>query len=148
MNRNNADFYVGITSADWIGSIIIDGDPWHIPTDILIQVNQTMFEELAIDHITFKNGYLPDRGEKWPHPWADSRMSDYVYIFDERHEQVLMWEMGAKYLVSPLKIVQGYSIEESIMLYVEPRFPLMRERTRKKTEEMLKQNGHTSSAPV
>lgn len=146
---SKADFYTGIgDDADWIGSIMIHGDPWRVPLEILIQVNKMTYEEAALDFIAFINGYIPDRGEAWPHPWSDSRMTDYVYMFDDRQEKVVMFQSGTSLLVDPVKIVQGYTMEESIVYYGTPAFPLMRPDTKIQTEEVIRNNGYITSAPL
>lgn len=146
---SKADFYTGIgDDAEWIGSVMINGSPWHVPLEILIQVNKSTYEEAAIDFIAFLNGYLHDRGEKWPHPWCDSRMTDYSYLFDHRQEKVVMFQSGTSILVDPVKIVQGYAMEESIVYYGTPTFPIMRKDTKKKTEEVIRNNGYITSAPL
>ena len=67
-----ADFYVGIgEDIEWLGSIYNNGDVWHIPLNILIQINQSMFEELTLDFLNKQNGIIADQGDAWNHPWAD-----------------------------------------------------------------------------
>ncbi len=144
-----ADFYVGIgPDAEWLGSIFKEGDVWHIPLDILIQINQTMFEELTLELLSSKDSVIADRGDKWHHPWADSRVTDYSYMFDPGREKVLMYQSGIDFLVDPIKVLQGYSIEECIELYGTPKFPIMLPDQLMKTEELLKEYGYKINDPM
>ena len=54
-----ADFYIGIRNSRWIGSLYQDGHPWNIACKILIQVNETMYEESTIEYLKLKNGIIP-----------------------------------------------------------------------------------------
>ncbi len=144
-----ADFYVGTgNDMEWLGSIFKDGDVCHIPLNILIQVNQTMFEELTLDFLKKSDSVIADRGDKWDHPWADSRITDYTYMFDTAREKVVMYQSGVDYVTDPLKILQGYSIMESIELYGTPNFPTMLPDQLMKTEELLREYGYTSNEPM
>lgn len=144
-----ADFYVGIgPDAEWLGSILNKGDVWHIPLNILIQVNQVMFEELTLGFLNNNNGIIADRGDKWDHPWADSRMTDYTYMFDYAREKVLMYQAGIDYLVDPIKVFRGTSLNESIELFGTPKFPIMLPDQLMNTEEILKEYGYTINEPM
>lgn len=139
-----ADFYVGMgEKSEWIGSLLRDGNVWNIPIDIFIQVNQTMFEEMALEFLYEHDGIT----DKWPHPWADSRMSDYAYIFYPEHEKVYM-SLAGEILVDPVKILQGQSMIEANVFLGEPKFPLMLPAALDTTEELLKQYGLPSTASI
>lgn len=104
-----ADFYSGL---EWIGSILKGGEIWSVPLSVLIQVNQTMFEEEAFDYIRACEGLIASHPCQWPWQWPDSRMTDYTYIFHPAHNKVFVSERGSD-LLDPVKLVQGYSLEES-----------------------------------
>ena len=126
MSATKADFYVGTGKrAEWIGSLCNDGSVYYIPMDILIQVNKTMFEEMVLEFLSLKEGIIPDNGDEWPHPWTDSRVTDYVYMFDTNKEKVVMYQSGTELLLDPVKIVQGQSLSECIDSYEKPEFPVI-----------------------
>jgi len=144
-----ADFYVGIgPDAEWLGSIFNNGDVWHIPLNILIQVNQIMFEELTLEFLQTKDSVIADRGDKWDHPWADSRITDYTYMFDIAREKVVMYQSGVDCVTDPIKILQGCSIMECTELYGTPKFPIMLPDQVMKTEEILKEYGYSLTSPL
>ena len=144
-----ADFYVGIGSdAEWLGSIFDNGDVWHVPLNILIQVNQTMFEELTLEFLQSKDSVIADRGDKWDHPWADSRITDYTYMFDAAKEKVVMYQSGVDCVTDPIKILQGYSIMECTEYYGTPKFPTILQDQIMKTEEILKSYGYSLTSPL
>ena len=121
-----ADFYVGTgIHGEWIGTLMNDGSVYNIPMDILIQVNKTMFEEMILEYLFLKKGIIPDQGDKWIHPWSDSRVTDYVYMFDLNKEKVVMYQCGIDLLFNPIKIIQGQSLGECIESYEKPEFPTM-----------------------
>ncbi len=133
-----ADFYVGTGKhAEWIGSLLKDGSVYYIPMDILIQVNKTMFEETVLEFLSLKEGIIPDQGDGWIHPWSDSRVTDYVYMFDNNKEKVLMYQCGTDLLLDPVKIVQGQSLGECIESYDKPEFPVMLLNQHKITENII-----------
>ncbi len=139
-----ADFYVGMgKKSEWIGSLLSSGDVWNIPVDIFIQVNQMMFEEMVLEFLHDHDGVV----DEWPHPWSDSRMSDYSYIFYPEHEKVYMSQAG-EILVDPIKILQGQSLTEANVFLGEPKFPIMLPQTLNQTEELLKQYGLPSTSSV
>lgn len=143
-----ADFYIGLGSKrDWIGSLLNSGDVWYIPTDILIQVNRIMFEELTLDFLRLNNGIIPDQGDMWPWMWADSRFTDYSYIFLSEHSKVYM-SQGGSGLVDPIKILQGESLTEADALLGHPTFPIMKKEAYIKTEELMEQYGYSSAKIV
>jgi hypothetical protein len=140
-----ADFYSGLESKrDWIGSLYNNGDVWHIPLEILIQVNKSMFEELVLDFIRDQDGVIAEGRIRWPWLWSDSRCTDYSYIFSPEHEKVYMAQ-GCDILVDPIKILQGESLIEANVLLGTPTFPIMDKRSYPKTEELLKIYGYTPS---
>ena len=121
-----ADFYVGTgKDAEWIGTLLKNGSVYYIPMDILIQVNKTMFEEMVLELLSLKQSVIPDKGDKWIHPWEDSRVTDYVYMFDNNKEKVMMYQCGIDLLLDPVKIIQGQSLSECIESYDKPEFPVM-----------------------
>ena len=144
-----ADFYVGTgNDMEWLGSIFNEGDVTSIPLNILIQINQVMFEELILEFLQNHDSVISDREDKWNHPWADSRLTDYTYMFDTAREKVVMYQSGIDYVTDPLKILQGYSIMESIELYGTPKFPTMLPDQLMKTEELLREYGYTNNDPM
>ena len=143
-----ADFYSGLGSKrDWIGSLSNNGDIWNIPLEILIQVNKSVFEELTLDFLRDQDGILPDLGDPWPWMWADSRCTDYSYIFLPEHEKVYMAQ-GCDILVDPVKILQGESLIEANVMLGSPTFPIMDKSSYLKTEELIKLYGYTPSQIV
>lgn len=79
-----ADFYIGRgESAEWLGSIAMDGYPSGNPQEFGIPSATTEAEYRAslkrladdCEHWT-----SPEHG--WPWPWKDSRTTDYAYAFD------------------------------------------------------------------
>lgn len=144
-----ADFYVGTgNDMEWLGSIFDEGDVTAIPLNILIQINQVMFEELTLEFLQNRDSVISDREDKWNHPWADSRLTDYTYMFDTAREKVVMYQSGIDYVTDPLKILQGYSIMESIELYGTPNFPTMLPDQLMKTEELLREYGYSLTSPL
>ena len=124
-----ADFYVGVgRQADWIGSVAKCGEIWAVSTPILLQVNKTMYEELVIEYINFCEGIVANHVCQWPWPWADSKMTDYSYIFIPEHEKVYMSIEGGD-LLDPIKIIQGKSLIEANVYLGAPDFPPMIEQT-------------------
>lgn len=134
-----ADFYVEKDKRlQWIGSLYKDGHPWNIPTDILIQINPIMFEELTLDFLRSKDSAIREDGDMWPWPWADSRMSDYSYIF--MMNKVMAYSPDATHLFDPLKIVQGEDLYYAAMPF-SINFPIMLKQAKDMTEELLNQYG-------
>lgn len=143
-----ADFYSGLESKiDWIGSLYNNGDVWHIPLDILIQVNKSMFEELTLEFLRGQDSAIHDIGDKWPWLWSDSRCTDYSYIFLPEHEKVYMAQC-ADILVDPIKILQGESLIEANAYLGTPTFPIMDKKSYPKTEELMKLYGYSPSQIV
>ena len=120
-----ADFYVMTgAEADWIGSVHRCGEIWAISTQILLQVNRTMYEEMVIDYINFCEGVVANHVCQWPWDWPDSRGTDYSYIFIPEHEKVYMSIEGGD-LMDPIKVVQGGSLIEANCFMGPPIFPQM-----------------------
>jgi len=134
-----ADFYMEYSKRlQWIGSLYKDGHPWNIPTDILIQINPMMFEELVLDFLESKDSAIRQNGDTWPWPWADSRMTDYSYIF--AMGKVLAYSPETKYLFDPVKIVQG----EDLICANSPytiQFPIMLKQAIDMTKELIDKYG-------
>lgn len=100
-----ADFYVKTKDGmAWIGSLVRDGQPWNIDLDILILINQTLFETLVKTFLITK---VDSEWKVWPWPWPDSLMTDYSYIFDTEKEKVIAYSAVEKMYFDPVKIVQG-----------------------------------------
>ena len=147
--KATADFYVGVgEDMEWLGSIFDNGDVWSIPLNILIQVNQTMFEELTLEFLETQDSMIADRGDKWDHPWADSRLTDYTYMFDPNYEKVLIYQSGIDYVSDPIKLLQGYPMMECKELFGTPIFPIMRYDKLEQTEELLKEYGYSLTDPL
>lgn len=82
-----ADFYVGRgKSAEWLGSIAMDGypdgnvsNPQYGP--LIKAASEPEFRErVAMLIAGVGHGTTPAQG--WPWPWEDSRTTDYAYAFD------------------------------------------------------------------
>jgi|WetSurSiteA1Bulk_404760.scaffolds.fasta_scaffold00030_17 hypothetical protein len=116
-----ADFYI---DKKWIGSIFNDGYPKGILLEVLIQINETMFEELAIEFIQKRNGVVASDGGLWPHLWSDSRLTDYSYIFVTELGKVMASSFG-KELFDPVKFLQGCDVKEVYPGVGVPNFPIM-----------------------
>jgi hypothetical protein len=120
-----ADFYTGMREPEWIGSIYQDGHPWNIACKLLIQVNQTMYEETVLDFIKNKNGVIARCNKDWPWPWDDGQLTDYSYFFSKAFGKVFAYSMQDKIVFDPLKIMQGEDLNSArIDIYVT--FPKMR----------------------
>jgi hypothetical protein len=101
-----ADFYKGQgQEATWIGAVEQDGYPDAIPAEILIQVNEIMFEELVVEFLQKRRprSFIASEGDQWPWIWPDSQMTDYTYMFF--NNKVHMGHFGK--IVDPVMIVQG-----------------------------------------
>jgi len=143
-----ADFYSGLDSKwSWLGSLLYNGDVWNIPSDIFLQVNKTMYEEMVLDFIRQGNGIVHEGRNTWPWMWADSRCTDYSYIFLPEHEKVYMVQ-GQGILVDPIKIIQGESLIEANANLGAPTFPIMKKDAYLKTEELLQIYGYKPSQIV
>lgn len=89
----------------------------------LIQVNKIMFEEMVLELLELSDSIIPENGDKWNYLYSDSSLTDYVYMFDNHREKVLMYQNGTDVLYDPIKIIQGQSLIESIEIYEKPKFP-------------------------
>jgi len=117
-----ADFYVGtMLELEWIGSVTRNGNIYKIPVDILIQINQTMYEEKVFDFIRKQQGFVLH----WPHFWHTSELTDFSYIFDSNLCKVFMYMRGSDAIYDPVKIVQGEDLQKSFYSAEKPHFPLM-----------------------
>lgn len=122
---DKADFYVGIgPDAEWIGSVSKCGSPFEMLTEMLLQVNQTMYEELVIEYINYCEGVVANHICQWPWQWPDSRMTDYSYFFVPEHEKVYV-SIGGDVLLDPIKLIQHGSISEADTHLGPPVFPMM-----------------------
>lgn len=140
-----ADFYVGMgRDALWVGSVSKSGEIWDMSIDILIQVNKTMYEELAVEYINFYDGIVANHVCQWPWPWADSKMTDYSYIFMPEYEKVFMSMEGGD-LLDPIKIMQGKDMIESNAHLGPPIFPIMIDQIHYNDEELY---GHKLTASI
>jgi hypothetical protein len=120
-----ADFYVGMgPEAKWLGSVSRCGEIWQVPLSLLIQVNQTMYEEAVAEYIDYCQGIQGNHVCMWPWDWADSRMTEYSYMYIPQHEKIYMSILGGD-LLDPIKIQQGRSLIEANTLLGPPIFPLM-----------------------
>lgn len=145
-----ADFYVEkYDRLLWVGSLYKNGDPTNIPSEILIQVNSAMYEELVVEFLETKESSIRSNGDKWPWPWACSKMTDYAYIFKKGMDKVIAYSMdNAGEIFDPLKIKQGEDISTSYIPFVVS-FPLMNKKAKViTTEEMLNINGYQPSKAV
>ena len=123
---DKADFYIGNgLSSKWIGSVRRNGDVWNVPPELLLQINETMFEELAAEFIKANDGIEAMHVCQWPWDWADSRMTDYVYIFNPDHGKVYMFMSGSDCLFDSVKVIQGLSLDEADTYIGAPTFPIM-----------------------
>lgn len=121
---SRADFYIGIKEPKWIGSINQDGHPWHIPCKLLVQINATMYEEITVEFLMARAGYIESHGDEWPWPWEDSRMTDYSYFFSKSYSCVYAYSATDKIMFHPLRIMQGEDISTAL-IHIMANFPKM-----------------------
>jgi len=141
-----ADFYVEkYDRLMWIGSLFKDGDPIKIPTDILIQINPTIYEEMVVDFLEEKDSAIRSNGDRWPWPWKDSRMTDYAYLFTA--DQVIGYESYGGKLFNPVKIVQGHDLKTASYPF-DIIFPTMQKQATLAAEELLRRYGLKSTQAV
>ncbi len=87
-----ADFYIGRgVQAEWIGSIAWDGHPDTVmgkrkdrgePNKFGRSDTEAKFRKRFLRYVAdLEDAAVPPA--PWPWPWADSRMTDYVYAFDD-----------------------------------------------------------------
>jgi len=132
-----ADFYIlDGDNIQWLGSLHSGGHPESVPTDILIQVNRVMFEEMLFEHLETNDGVT----DKWPWMWSDSRLTDYSYFYHTGKGKVLMSVAGSE-LVDPIEILQGMDMTEADAGLGTLIFPILRSSSLNKTEELLMQYG-------
>jgi len=122
---SKADFYLGIIKPNWIGSIKEKGEPWNIPCKVLVQINETMYEEMVVDFLMENHAIIQSMGHPWPWDWEDSRMTDYSYFFDYSLNKVLAYSAEEKIIFNPMMIMQGESLNTS-KTEIIPEFPRMR----------------------
>ena len=138
-----ADFYVVKHDVmEWIGSLVRDGSPYHIPTDILIQINPIMYEEMVVEFLQSRLSSIASDRDKWPWPWCDSRMTDYSYIFG-LYPKVIAYSMVEKHYFDPLMIVQGEDMETA-KLPLPVQFPVMKKDKPKKEAKPIPHGRHSS----
>lgn len=79
-----ADFYVGTgRSAEWLGSIAMDGHPDTHARPLLRASSEEEFRS-AVSAILERESFMattPDQG--WPWPWDDSRTTDFAYSWGD-----------------------------------------------------------------
>lgn len=120
-----ADFYVDLgDEADWIGSVYKCGEVWALSTQILLQVNRIMYEEMVLEYIRLCEGVEASHICQWPWEYPDSKMTMYSYIFFPGFGKVYMSIQGGD-LLDPIKILQGESQEDANVLLGPPIFPVM-----------------------
>ena len=122
------DFYIGIgPSARWIGSTTHDAFPSKIPCEIIIETNETMFEELVMEFLLSDRAasIIPTEGDRWAWPWRNSRLTDYTYMLDVKAGKVIASNFGSPFF-DPLKIRQGEDLRTSTLKMKQPRFPIMK----------------------
>ncbi len=144
-----ADFYIDRDEKlEWIGSIYKDGAPCNIPTDILIQVNPVMFEELTVEFLESQDSVIRKNGDAWPWPWEDSRMTDYSYIFmNDKVYAFAPQSIDDHLLFDPLKVVQGESANDSKVAFA-CQFPRMIKQSLIIPEEISEHYGFKSTQTV
>lgn len=153
-----SDFYImdHDGSLEWIGSGGYDGSPFSIPKELLLHVNRTAFEEDIVEYLKETDGIINEKRKRdWPWPWADSRMTDYSYIFHVCTGKVLMCRFGGR-LMDPIKIIQGMDEIGADIGMGTLKFPAMNEDLIPQTEktmdllneEILKRYGQKSSEVV
>jgi len=143
------DFYIvkyGVM--EWIGSTYHDSSPIRIPLEILIQVNPMMYEELVVEFLESRKPYsvIASEREKWPWPWADSRMTDYSYVFG-LYPQAVAYMPSLKAYFDPIKVIQGEDLE-SAKLPLPVQFPTMLKAAKETTKELLFKYGSKPTALV
>lgn len=135
------DFYImdHDGSMEWLGSVSQDGGIFNIPTDVLISGDQTMYEEKVEEYLRnrFKNGIIKSIDSGWPWPWADSRLTDYTYIFHVCTSKVLVCIAGGRPM-DAIKLVQGMDELGADVGMGKIKFPVMLKDALKSTEETVK----------
>lgn len=136
------DFYIGNgnEAIKWLGSKYHDCYPDGIPTDILIQINEIMFETMVVDYLKKEASDSIIGGGAWPWLWSDSRMTDYSYIFLLDIGKVAASNFG-KELFDPVTIKQGEDLIAADLGIGRPIFPTMTHRGFDNTKELVKSYG-------
>ena len=130
---------------DWIGSLYRDGHPWNIPTDILIQINPVMFEELTVEFLESSDSRIALKGDRWPWPWPDSSITDYTYIFGGYDlDRVVGYSLITKKMFDPLKIVQGEDMKTAEI----PGVLVIPKMSKRMDQRSIKNYGSKSSAAI
>jgi len=145
-----SDFYIMNHDGEmeWLGSGNKDGHPERLPLRLLIQGNKTLFEEEVLDYLRKNDGVVRfDDGGSWPWLWADSRMTDYSYIFHVCTDKVLMCKFGGR-PVDVVKILQGVDMIGADVGIGDITFPIMRVKAIQTTEELLNKYGPKSTEAV
>lgn len=121
-----ADFYIGLETPRWVGTFLDHGGPEDVPYEVLMQVNEVMFVEVLDDILRiFPFGRQEDDG--WPHQWADSQMTDYVYYFHKGKVYMSMMDEGQHTKIfDPVIIKQEYDLRKAYKCTMVPKFPSMR----------------------
>lgn len=141
-----ADFYVEkYDRLMWVGSLFKNGEPTKIPTEILIQVNASMYEELVVELLEEKDSAIRSNGDLWPWPWEDSRMTDYVYIFQGGN--VVAYSRTTGKVFDPVKIKQGDDIKTAEYPF-DIIFPLMNKQSKIVMEDLLNNYGFKPAKAV
>jgi hypothetical protein len=117
-----ADFYVRQDGQmKWLGSKAWDGYPDGITGNVLQSTSSEQFENEVEAFLKGEDdATFPDEG--WPWPWADSRTTDYSYIFE--NGKVMASCFGYP-LFDPLKKEEEEEGEEDEELKMEGYFPDM-----------------------
>ncbi len=130
---------------DWIGSLYRDGHPWNIPTDILIQINPVMFEELTVEFLESSDSRIALKGDRWPWPWPDSSITDYTYIFGGYDlDRVVGYSSTTKKMFDPLKVVQGEDMKTAEI----PGVLVIPKMSKRMDQRSIKNYGSESAAAI
>lgn len=139
---NTADFYTmdHDGSLEWLGSVFNNGSINQIPLELLIVADLTSWEENVNQYVynRFQNGILKDNGDHWPWDWDDSKLTEYVYIYDVCKSNVIMIYRGSR-AVDPIKLLQGMDMigADNGMGIID--LPLMRDREKELAKEMTEE---------
>ncbi len=77
-----ADFYVGRgESAEWIGSIAMDGNPRFLLRYGVFAASIEQYRQAVADLIRGKD-HGTSTAQGWPWPWDNSCETEYAYAFD------------------------------------------------------------------
>lgn len=135
---NKADFYIGyLPFAQWIGSLYEGGSIWEIPANILVQTDGLLYEVAVLEYLKTKKSSIKENGDIWPWLWADSRETDYSYLFIPELNKVGLSIKG-DIIVDPFIILQGEDINSATLKIGHPLFPIMISPPLTKYEELIK----------